>query len=112
MLSVKWLRLIMNKKLKRNGKLVIVVPSDVASYPYKQADRDFHLYSWSINNIGNLVSLAGFEVKEAFEIRERIPGRWTGIFRTFGLPGLILASRLFWFFPRPRRQVCIVAIKS
>jgi cyclopropane fatty-acyl-phospholipid synthase-like methyltransferase len=101
----------LNEKLKKNGKLVIVVPADMASYSYSHADRDFHLYSWSVNNIGNLVSCAGFDVKEAFEIRERLPGRWSGIFRVFGVRGLVLASRVFWLFPRPRRQVCVVATK-
>jgi len=60
------------KALKRilvlRGILVLVVPFDDWRSPknryWRRNDRDFHLYTWSPMNIGNLLTAAGFEVRE------------------------------------------------
>ena len=53
------------RSLKIGGKICIVVPLDTLKYKYKNNDKDFHLYSWSPMNLGNLLTSAGFRVLES-----------------------------------------------
>ncbi|GHV74504.1 hypothetical protein AGMMS49940_18060 [Spirochaetia bacterium] len=53
------------KKLRKNGKIVFVVPCENISFKYKPNDINQHLYSWSPMCIGNLFTLAGFSVIES-----------------------------------------------
>ena len=53
------------RSLKIGGKICITVPLDNVRYKYKKNDKDFHLYSWSPMNLGNLLTAAGFQVLES-----------------------------------------------
>ena len=53
------------RSLKKGGKICIIVPLDSIKYKYKKNDKDFHLYSWSPMNLGNLLTAAGFKVLES-----------------------------------------------
>jgi SAM-dependent methyltransferase len=53
------------RSLRIGGKICIVVPLDTLKYKYKKNDKDFHLYSWSPMNLGNLLTSAGFKVLES-----------------------------------------------
>jgi SAM-dependent methyltransferase len=55
----------LNRSLKKRGKICIIVPLDSIKYNYKKNDKDFHLYSWSPMNLGNLLTAAGFKVLES-----------------------------------------------
>jgi len=55
----------LNRSLKTGGKICIVVPIDSIKIKYKKKDKDFHLYSWSPMNLGNLLTTAGFKVLES-----------------------------------------------
>lgn len=48
--------------LKKNGIIQFFVPCDSANYKYNPKDINYHLYSWSPQNLGNLFHEAGFEV--------------------------------------------------
>ena len=50
------------RALKKSGKICLVVPLDSLNYKYKQDDKDFHLYSWSPMNLGNILKANNFEV--------------------------------------------------
>jgi len=50
------------RSLKKGGKICIVVPIDSIKIKYKKNNKDFHLYSWSPMNLGNLLTTAGFKV--------------------------------------------------
>lgn len=55
------------KKLKVNGKIIIVIPCEQASekrFYYRPNDRNQHLHTWCPMTFGNLITLAGFEVIE------------------------------------------------
>ena len=48
--------------LKKNGKICIIVPLDGLNYSYVKNDVNFHLYSWSPMNLGNILTANNFEV--------------------------------------------------
>ena len=50
------------RALKRNGKICLVVPLDSLDYKYEQNDINFHLYSWSPMNLGNILKANNFEI--------------------------------------------------
>ena len=101
----------LHSKLKSGGRIVIAVPSDKANTKFKENDRDFHLFSWSANNIGNLLTAAGFEVLDARHSSLRWPPKMQLIYDTFGEHAVFLAGRLFGLLPHKRTQVVAVALK-
>lgn len=58
----------MQRILRPRGQLVLVTPFDDFRCPknrcYNPEDKDHHLFTWSPQNLGNLVSEAGFQVEE------------------------------------------------
>lgn len=48
--------------LKKDGVIQFFVPCDSVSYLYNPKDINYHLYSWSPQNLGNLFHEAGFDV--------------------------------------------------
>jgi SAM-dependent methyltransferase len=50
------------RSLKIGGKISLVVPCDNITYKFKKNDINFHLYSYSPMNLGNILTAAGFEV--------------------------------------------------
>jgi SAM-dependent methyltransferase len=53
------------RALKPGSKICIAVPCDNIKNKFKETDVHKHLYSWSPNNLGNILDLAGFEVLES-----------------------------------------------
>jgi len=55
----------LRERLKPNGKLLLVVPSEHQTKPvYSTKDREGHLYTWTPQTLGNLVHRAGFSIGE------------------------------------------------
>ena len=52
----------LHKSLKKDGQICIVVPLDNKSYSYKKNDINFHFFSWSPMNLGNILTRAGFDI--------------------------------------------------
>ncbi|SEK50093.1 methyltransferase domain-containing protein [Halomonas daqiaonensis] len=99
----------MRRVIRPDGTLVIVVPCHRADFAFRENDRDFHLFSWSAANLGNVVKLAGFEVLEAREVQHRWPPKWRTIYRCFGPGGFHAASRIWSRIDRTVSQVICVA---
>lgn len=100
-----------HRVLKPGGLAVVVVPSDRAHFPFKKVDQDFHLYSWSAGNLGNLARAAGLTVDRAEELVHRWPPGWHVIRRIGGRHVFNLACGLWGRIRRSRSQVRIVARK-
>lgn len=99
----------MRRVIRADGLLVIVVPCHRPGFVFRDRDRDFHLFSWSAANLGNLVKLAGFEVEEARELKHRWPPKWRLILKHGGMTAFHLASRLWARLDRSASQVICVA---
>jgi len=99
----------MRRVIRKEGRLAIVVPCHRADFAFREKDRDFHLFSWSAANLGNMIKLAGFDVIEAQELPHRWPPKWRFIHRHFGLGAFHVASRLWARLDRKASQVICIA---
>lgn len=50
------------RALRKKGKICLVVPLDNINFKYHPKNIDFHLYSWSPMNLGNILRANNFEV--------------------------------------------------
>ncbi|WP_188080180.1 class I SAM-dependent methyltransferase [Neorhizobium sp. P12A] len=67
---------LMFSKLRKGGKVVIVTPDESFKIRYREDDPNFHLFTWSPSNIGNLLKRAGFTGISASPIHHRWPRYW------------------------------------
>ena len=101
----------MKRVLRKGGTLIIIVPSDRANYPFRENDRDFHLYSWSANNFGNLAKAVGFSIVSVSELVHRGPPKWCALRRTLGPKAFDLSCRVYGRIRRDRSQVRLIATR-
>jgi len=69
------------KKLKPNGKMIIVIPCEQPSEPgfyFREEDINQHLHTWCPMTFGNLSKLAGFKVISCMPIQHQ----WCPDFKT------------------------------
>ena len=97
-------------KLKPNGKIVFVVPYEKKN-KYKANDINFHLYTWSEMNLGNLFSHAGYQVLKVEELKHRWPPHYIKIRRLFGENFFNWVCKAYGFYKNSYSQVRIEAIK-
>jgi SAM-dependent methyltransferase len=92
---------LLKTKLKKGGKIIFVVPYD--TYAFKPNDINYHLYSWSPMNLGNLFTEAGFKVSESIRFTHRWPPYYQKIAKIFGKSIFNLICRMYGFW---MRNVC------
>jgi 2-polyprenyl-3-methyl-5-hydroxy-6-metoxy-1,4-benzoquinol methylase len=98
----------LKRKLRTGGTIVIVVPHEVGK-TVREDDINMHLYTWSPQNLRNLMQVCGF-----VDIRaERIVHAWppigyTKIQKVFGWKGFNLICVIYGFISR-RYQTKVVA---
>jgi SAM-dependent methyltransferase len=101
----------MKRVLASGGSLVMVVPLDdwrsANNRRWARDDKDFHLYTWSPMNIGNLLTEAGFSVNEitlhTFAWTPKL--FWT--YKYFGNWLFRIACHVFGFIKNRREILCI-----
>lgn len=101
----------LHAKLKHGGKIVLAVPCEGRSLKFKPNDTDFHLYTWSPLNLGNLLTAAGFTVEESREYVHRWPPGVRRFGRQIGRPAFDLLCGLYARTQPSRSQVLAVAVK-
>lgn len=99
----------LSKKLRREGRVIFVVPCESISYQYKPNDINHHLYSWSPMCIGNLFTEAGFSVTSVSPYIHKWPPGYRHIARIGGRTLFDLAARIYGRFERSWFEVRIVA---
>ena len=100
-------------RLNRNGKVVLVVPSELwlKQRAYRSSDINQHLYTWTPQSLGNLFTRAGFVVERVEMLRHRLLPRTLTVYR-------MVPKRLFhyccnaWGMLTRTRQIRIVATKG
>ena len=83
------------KKLKTGGKIIICVPLDSRKLRYKKNDINFHLYSFSPMNLGNLLINNGFEVLLSKTLYHKWPPKVYLLSRIIGTKALHSISYLY-----------------
>jgi len=98
------------RKLKKDGKIIFVVPCENINYKYQPNDINQHLYSWSPMCIGNLFTLAGFKVIKSISYIHKWPPHYIKIAR-LGRKIFDIVCRLYGQYERTWFQVFIMAEK-
>jgi hypothetical protein len=106
-LELKALKLI----LKEGGTIHFFVPCDSISYAYNPEDINYHLYSWSPQNLGNLFHEAGFEVVHSRPYTHKWPPYYRH-FAKLGWPIFNLLCKIYAHFARSWWQVEVLARKK
>jgi len=96
--------------LKEGGIAHFFIPLDSIKYVYDPDDINYHLYSWSPQNLGNLFTEAGFKVLRAGPYNHKWPPHYEKIAK-LGWPIFHLACRIYAHIERKWFQVEIIAKK-
>ncbi|MBN2106684.1 MAG: class I SAM-dependent methyltransferase [Deltaproteobacteria bacterium] len=99
-------------KLKKGGKLAVVVPCESIHYSFIPFDKNHHLYSWSPMGLGNLITEAGFSLIESKPYIHKWPPHYELIARVGGRRVFEAACRLYGRIERSWFQVRAIAEKS
>lgn len=101
----------LRRALRRGGRLVLWLPlDDWRSERAVREDPNHHLYAWTPLLLGNLLTEAGFEVRECRVVTHAWPP-FTAKLAGLPRPVFDLMAR-FWAFARRRRQLMAVAVRT
>jgi SAM-dependent methyltransferase len=99
-------------KLRRGGKAIIVVPCEGIRWKFKKDDVDQHLYTWSPMSIGNLMTLAGFNIIESKPYYHGwITFLRPVIIKLVGWKGYHFCCKLRGYLSRSLHQIRVIATK-
>lgn len=96
--------------LKKGGTIHFFVPCDSIDYQYNPKDINYHLFSWSPQNLGNLFTEAGYSVEFARPYIHKWPPFYNKIAK-LGWPLFNLACRIYGRIERSWYQVEVKAKK-
>jgi|TARA_B110000259_G_scaffold185169_1_gene233649 SAM-dependent methyltransferase len=96
--------------LKPSGSIHFYLPLDSINYSYDPLDINYHLYSWSPQNLGNLFVEAGFHVMHSKAYHHKWPPYYSYIAR-LGWPIFHFACKIYARIERKWFQVEILAKK-
>ena len=100
------------KSLIPGGSICIVVPLETRYEKYKENNTNYHLFTWSPINMGNLLNCAGFKVLESKVIYHKWVPKYRTIVRLFGWKVFHVLSKTWSFIDRRSYQVRAIAIKQ
>ena len=101
----------LHRLLKEGGMIHFYVPCDSIRYRYNPTDVNYHLFSWSPQNLGNLFHEAGFKVEHAAAYIHK----WPPFYRFFvrlGRPVFDIFCRIYARVERSWFQVEVKARKT
>jgi SAM-dependent methyltransferase len=101
----------LHRILKKNGRIICIVPCDSQGKKFVLDDINKHFFSWSPMNAGNLFSEAGFKVIKVSPYLHKWPPFYTQIEKLFGLRVFHSISYVYGFIARDWVQVKIEAVK-
>lgn len=101
----------LRRLLKAGGLIHFYVPCDSINYKYNPSDINYHLFSWSPQNLGNLFHEAGFEVLHSKAYIHKWPPFYRYLAR-LGRPVFDLFCRIYARFERSWFQVEVIGKKN
>ena len=100
------------KKLKNNGTIVVVVPTDSYRVKFKKDDINYHLYSFSPMNLGNLLDSVGFDELKVKPVFHKWPPYYYYIQKYFGWNFFHCISYIYGVLSLSNIQIRAIAKKS
>jgi SAM-dependent methyltransferase len=97
--------------LKKGGVIHFIIPCDTISYKYNPKDINYHLFSWSPQNLGNLLTEAGYSVEFSRPLIHKWPPFYKKIAK-LGWPIFNIACKLYGRMERSWYQVEVRAINN
>ena len=85
----------MYKKLKKSGKIIIVVPLDSYRNKWRPNDIDNHLYSFSPMNLGNILQGCGLTDIYTMPVLHKWPPMYGKVYKYLGE---VLFHKICWFY--------------
>jgi len=101
----------LRRLLKSGGTIHFIVPCDSIHYQYNPKDKNYHLFSWSPQNLGNLFCEAGYQIEYSKSYIHKWPPFYQQIAR-LGWPIFNLACLIYGRIERSWFQVELRAKKS
>ena len=99
-------------KLKKGGTIVFVLPCETIHSAYYPDDINMHIFSWGPMSLGNLFTVAGFNVYQSIPYIHKWPPKYEYIARKFGRRGFNVICRLYARYKRDGYQVKVIAKKE
>lgn len=98
--------------LKKGGTIHFFVPCDSFSNSWKPNDINFHLFSWSPMNLGNLFEAVGFKIIKAKPYIHKWPPFYDVLQRLLGWKLFHLLCFVYGRFSRKWFQIEVFAVKE
>jgi SAM-dependent methyltransferase len=100
----------LHKMLKAGGRIHFFVPCDSIKYSYDSKDINYHLFSWSPQNLGNLFAEAGFTIINSRSYFHKWPPYYMKVAK-LGWPIFNFSCKLYSHIERSWFQVELIAEK-
>ena len=101
--------ILLKSKLKMGGLIIFVIPCESIKCKYVPNDINYHLFTWSPMNFGNLFTEAGYKVIESKSFIHKWPPHYMKIAKFFGKNGFNLICRIYGDIETSNVQVRVVA---
>jgi SAM-dependent methyltransferase len=101
----------MFNKLKIGGKIILVIPLDSYKYKWMPNDVNYHLYSFSPMNIGNLLDASGFKEITSNYFLHKWPPYYEKIQKYFGWNFFRICCKIYGRFNKRYVQVYGIGFK-
>lgn len=101
-----------NKLLKKNGLIIIVVSCASRDLYYKPNDINYQLYSWSPMNLGNILDSADFQVLTVKNFYDKWPPKPNLVYKILGNKMFSFVSFINGFFNSNISNIIAVAKKK
>lgn len=99
-------------KLKKGGKIIICVPLDSHKKSWKPDDVNYHLFSFSQMNLGNILNYCQFKEIKTRSFLHKWPPLWDKIQKIFGWKIFHLISYIYGrIIKYPMSQIIAYGIK-
>jgi len=101
----------LSNKLKKSGKMIIIVRHDHKKQSQKNSFYKEHLYSWSLLSFGNLLNSVGLKSMEEGVIKITLPPSFLFLNKILGIKILLIISRIYFYFNFSDRRFYFVCKK-
>lgn len=98
-------------KIKKGGKVIIIVPTDSYKKKWKHGDINYHLYSFSPMNLGNILDSVGFVNIQVAPLFHKCPTRFRKVQEIIGWKLFNWMCRIYGRLDRRDVQILATASK-